>query len=146
MLLPVWQEGQGPQAQLCPFEVWVLAEEVDLSWQLLQGQVPRPCTTSSLREQSAQDTTNPQVPQAPQMVGARAHRLRFTTASRPGPRPVGGPSKGSGALQDTAPSLFPVAHTAHLPGKLERRTHLLPHSLPDDHHSTAWFGWLNPLN
>ena len=45
MLLPVWQEGQGSEAQLCLFEVRVLAEEADLSRQLLQGQVPRPCTT-----------------------------------------------------------------------------------------------------
>ena len=31
---------------------------------------------------------------------------RFSTASRPGPSPVGVLGEGSGALQDTAPSLF----------------------------------------
>ena len=90
----------------------------------LRARSPDPAQVSSLREQSAQDATSPQVPQAPQTVGARAHRLcplrtatairsavgmgkGFTTASRPGPRPGGGPSEGSGALQDTTPSLFP---------------------------------------
>ena len=34
-------------------------------------------------------------------------RKRFTAASRPGPQPVEGLSKGYGALQDTVPSLFP---------------------------------------
>ena len=47
---------------------------------------------------------------------------RFTTASRPSPRLVGGLGEGSKALQDTAPSLFtghPSSPTGLGPDELE---------------------------
>ena len=73
--------------------------------------------------------------------------------SRPGMRPVGVPSEGSGALQDTAPRLFPGTTPPSFPAdpqpgalagtKGEGWIQLLPHSPPDDHHSTD--SWLNDL-
>ena len=69
-------------------------------------------------------------------------------------RPVGGPGEGSGALQDTAPRLFPGApqltHSGPSdpgqgelegPGE-EAGICLLPHSPHDSHHSTNC--WMNP--
>ena len=71
-------------------------------------------------------------------------------------RPVGGPGEGSGALQDTAPRLFPRApQLTHSglsdtgqgelegPGE-EAGICLLPHSPCDSHHSTNC--WMNPPN
>ena len=68
---------------------------------------------------------------------------RFSTASRPGPSPVGVLGEGSGALQDTAPSLFsgppklPAGSRAgglEVPGE-QARIPLLPHCLTENHHS-----------
>ena len=66
---------------------------------------------------------------------------RLAAASRPGPRPAGRFGEGCGALQDTAPGLFPgpLSTPAGLrPGELEgprkkAGSCLLPHSLPGDH-------------
>ena len=68
---------------------------------------------------------------------------RFSTASRPGPSPVVVLGEGSGALQDTAPSLFsgpPSLPAGVRAGGLEvprekARIPLLPHCLTEDHHS-----------
>ena len=61
---------------------------------------------------------------------------RVTTTSRPGSGQLGGLGKGSGALQDTAPSLF------ELEGPREKAgIGLLSNSLPEDHHSSDL--WLN---
>lgn len=57
---------------------------------------------------------------------------------------TGCPNKGSGALQDTAPRLFPGAPSfpaGRQPEELAGTegggwTQLLPHSPPNDHHST----------
>ena len=63
-------------------------------------------------------------------------------------RPVGSHGQGSGALQDTAASLFPgplqLNHwdEAEWEGPGEKASiYLLPHSLPEDHHPSHH--WLN---
>ena len=44
---------------------------------------------------------------------------RFTAASRPGPRPVGGCGEGPGAMEDTSPSLSPAPQLTRQPEGLE---------------------------
>ena len=115
----------------------------------------------------APNPTSLQSPQVTQEAGARSHKLQprqmatairsqkqgwgkgFTTASNPGPKLVKGLSEDSGALQGIVPSLSPGPFS--LPagprlGELEELQEkawicLLPHSPPDDHHTTD--PWLN---
>ena len=76
---------------------------------------------------------------------------RFTAASSPGLRPMGGPGKGSETL-DRAPSLFPGPSsppTGPRPGELEDSMEkvwirLLPHSAPEDYHSTDHYSTNRP--
>ena len=74
----------------------------------------------------------------------------FTAASSPGLKPVGGPGKGSETLQDRAPGPGPSSPpTGPRPGELEGSMEkawirLLPHSAPEDHHSTAHYSTNRP--
>lgn len=114
---------------------------------------------SSLREPGAEDPTGPQAPQVVQMLRPRSCRLRaiqMSTAIRSQRwgwgevhgclKPVGGLGEGSGALQDTVPSMSPgCPHSlAHLkagwagrPWRGKARIH----SPPAHYHSTDH--WLN---
>ena len=74
----------------------------------------------------------------------------LTATSRPGPRLVGDLGEGSGALQDTALSLFsrpPSSPTGprldELEGLSEAENYILPHSSPQNHRSTAV--WISSL-
>lgn len=106
-----------------PSEVRVLAKrQTSVSTPL--GQVPRPCPAFIAEEPGTHNPTDPLAPQATPMVGAGSWGLHpmwdsgchyvtkvetgsgFMVTSRPGMRPMGVPSKGSGSLQDTAPGLF----------------------------------------
>ena len=112
-------------AQLSPLEIQVLVKRRQISaGGSLRARSPDPAQLSSMREPSALDPPGPQAPQAAQMAGASAHRLapcrpplllvgtgrgrgEVHCSPQAWARPVGGPGQGSGALQNTAPSLFP---------------------------------------
>ena len=129
------RKGLIPRHSFCSLRSGVLAEQADLGW-LPRGRVPRPCP-ATIAEGGCSHA--PAGPQATLMAGAShkgCHCLQITEAGK-GPRctaasrPVSGLGEDSGALLDTAPSLFRGAPP--LTG--------LPRSLPDHHRSTN--SWLN---
>ena len=121
MLVPVWtRKSQVPSTAVVlpgPGPDW---EEEELSWQLPQGKVPRPCQLSPLRETGSQpnrpsDSSGSHIVEArsrrlhtmPMLWGGRGRDGERVSTSGSGPRSEGGPGKGSGAPQNTAPNLFP---------------------------------------
>ena len=111
-------------AQLLPSEVPVLAKRQISVSDALRARSPDPAQLSLLREPGTHNPTGRLAPQATPTAGAgprlhpmwtaaaiRSQRWRwgrgFMVTSRPGIRPMGVPSEGSGALWDTAPRLFP---------------------------------------
>ena len=111
------RKGLIPRHSFCSLRSGILAEQADLSW-LPQGRVLRPCP-ATIAEGDCSHA--PAGPQATLMAGASykdchclqiteaGKGLRFTAASRP----VSGLGEDSGALLDTAPSLFPGCPSAH---------------------------------
>ena len=114
------RKGEVPRRSPPPPRSRFCSEGAELSWRLLRARPSDSVQLTSLREPGAQDPTGPQAPQGPQMVGPRFCRLHPTqtpTATRSQRwgwgelhghlKPVGGPDEGSGALQDTVPSMSP---------------------------------------
>ena len=85
--------------------------------------------------------------QVPQAATASRNGGEVHRCLNPGLRPRGGPGKGTETLQDRAPGLFPGPSSPPIgprPGKLEGSMEkawirLLPHSAPEDHHSTELY-------
>ena len=117
------------------------------------------CSCSCLQHPSGNDAPVNVLPKKLRGVGRnRFHRQpllvgmgeSFTAASSPGLKPVGGPGKGSETLQDRAPGPGPSSPpTGPRPGELEGSMEkawirLLPHSAPEDHHSTAHYSTNRP--
>ena len=99
------KKGQGLQAQLSPSEVQILAEEeADFSWQLSQGRVP---TVLSMQTAAA-------------IRLQRQGRGRVLCCLKVWAEPLGGPGKGCGVWQDTAPScsLWPPSSPSLTPVRL----------------------------
>ena len=130
---------------------------------LLHGRVPRPCPAVITDGGTQPDWPSLRLLRPPKLQG---QVLETTYIPGRGPLPlglrgrdgekvpchlkgwtqaVGGPDEGSGALQDTAPSLCPPAHPAYLPAQggkawrgLGRRPPLTPyHTLLWEDHNTA---------
>ena len=116
------------------------AHEADLSWWRPQGQVPRPRPAVITEETRCPGPNPPQAPQAAQTVvrrpgptGCNPCRLRLSLGHRGGDGgevhchveawggPVDGHGEGSGALQDTAPSLFPGPPSSPAQGRVSWR-------------------------
>ena len=135
-------------------------EEAGLSWQLLRVTSTQ---LSLLRERGVQEAAGPQAPQVAHTEGAGPsdriiHRWLLSLGCQGGDGgevhchfktwnwPVSSHGEGSGALQVPACSLGPPAHLLMRLRELKSpeekaRIQLLPHSPPEDHHSTDC--WLN---
>ena len=129
-----------------------------------QGQVPHTLPTCHPWGSRVSNPSGPQCPQAAQVGETRSHRLwprQTDTAIRSQtgsllPQGLGlgveGLSEGSGALQDRVSRLLPGPTCSPVGprlGKLEDLQEkawicLLPHSPPDDHHTTEP-GWIASL-
>ena len=72
------KKGQDPNPQLSPSEVQVLAKTKQRSaGGVFRARFPDAVQLSSLREPGAQDSPDPQAPQATQTAGARSPRLHL---------------------------------------------------------------------
>ena len=135
-----------------------LAEEADLSWQLPQGLVLRPCLDVIAGEPGAQDPDSPQATQigwgrggspGPMQTDGCRH---LVLEKRMGKRhcliasawPAGSCGEGSGALQNTAPSLSPgtpsspPAKVKEGPGEKAVHLSLTKLSLGGHHPANGW--------